>query len=208
MQWITAVWRWAGSMVRNRALQARLDDEIQFHLEQQLEKNLRAGMTADEARRQALLAFGGVHRVTERTREEIRPALLDDWLRDVRHGYRVLRQAPIFSGTAIVMLALGIGASTTFFSIVNAVLLRSLPYPDSDRLVWVGETRADLPFSSANPGALSYQNFADWRTEQTVFESVGAYQPSGGSPGNFLIGGEPVRMEIQRMSADAFAALE
>jgi putative ABC transport system permease protein len=91
---------------------------------------------------------------------------------------------------------------------VNAVLLRPLPYPDSDRLVWVGETRADLPFSSTNPGALSYQNFLDWRKQQSVFESIGAYQPAGGTPGAFLIGGEPVRMDIQRMSADAFAALK
>ncbi len=87
------------------------------------------------------------------------------------------------------------------------MLLRPLPYPESDRLVWVGATRADLPFSAANPGAASYLNFVDWRAQQTVFESLGAYQPTGGSPGAFLIGGEPVRMEIQRMSADAFAAL-
>ncbi|HJZ75317.1 MAG TPA: ABC transporter permease [Vicinamibacterales bacterium] len=207
MKWITAAWQWACSMARRRALEARLDDEIRFHIDQQLAKNLRAGMTPEEARCHALLVFGGVERAKERTQEEIRPALLDDSLRDVRHGYRILRQAPVFSGTAVIMLALGIGASTTLFSIINAVLLRPLPYPDPDRLVWVGETRADLPFSSAAPGALAYQNFDDWRAKQTVFDSVGAYQPSGGSPGNFLIGGEPLRMEIQRMSADAFAAL-
>jgi len=113
-----------------------------------------------------------------------------------------------FTAVAVLTLALGIGANTALFSIINAVLLRPLPYPESERLVWVGETRADLPFSSGHPGAVSYQNFVDWRAQQTVFESIGAYQPAGGSPGAFLIGDEPVRMEIQRMSADAFAALK
>src|SRR5215216_4883838 len=110
---------------------------------------------------------------------------------DVRHACRGLRKSPGVTTTVVLILALGIGANTAVFSVVNSVLLRPLPYPESERLVWVGETRADLPFSSANPGALSYENFLDWRTQQTVFESIGAYQPNGGSPGAFLIGGEP-----------------
>ena len=135
-------------------------------------------------------------------------AAIDAIAQDFRYAFRGIRKSPGFATVAIFLLAVGIGANTTLFSIINAVLLRPLPYPESDRLVWVGETRADLPFSSANPGAVSYQNFVDWRRQQTVFESIGAYQPTGGSPGAFLIGGEPVRMEIQRMSADAFAALK
>jgi putative ABC transport system permease protein len=208
MRRITDGWRWMRSLVRSRALQSGLDEEIRFHLDQQIEKNRRAGMTPDEARRQALIKFGAVDRIRERTRDEIRPPLVEDSVLDVRHAFRMLRGSPGFSITALVTLALGIGANTTIFSIINAVLLQPLPYPESDRLVWVGETRADLPFSSANPGAVSYENFLDWRTHQTVFESIGAYQPTGGSPGAFLIGGEPVRMEIQRMSADVFAALK
>jgi predicted permease len=207
MRWIADGWSWIRSMVRSRALERGLDEEIRFHLEQQAEKNRRAGMRPDEARRQALIAFGGVGRIIERTRDEIRPPIFEQSLRDVRYGLRVLRQAPAFSLVALITLALGIGANATLFSIINAVLLRPLPYPEPDRLVWVGETRPDLPFSASRPGAVSYANFVDVRTQQTVFEAVGAYQPVGGSPGAFIIGGEPVRMEIQRMSADAFAAL-
>ena len=133
---------------------------------------------------------------------------LDTLGKDLRYALRGIRRNPGFAITVIVVLALGIGANTTLFSIVNAVLLRPLPYPDSVRLVWVGETREDLPFSSTNPGALSYQNFLDWRKQQSVFESIGAYQPAGGNPGAFVINGEPVRMDIQRMSADVFAVLK
>jgi predicted permease len=207
MKWISHGWNWIRSIVRSRALERGFDEEIRFHLEQQTEKNRRAGMDPEEAWRQALIRFGGVGRIKESTRDQIRPPILEQSVRDVRYGCRVLRQAPAFSLAALVTLGLGIGANATLFSIINAVLLRPLPYPESDRLVWVGETRADLPFSSSKPGALSYANFVDWRTQQTVFEAIGAYQPAGGSPGAFVIGGEPVRMEIQRMSADAFAAL-
>jgi putative ABC transport system permease protein len=207
MTWITNGLKWVRAMARSRSLQGGLDEEFRFHLDQQTEKNRRAGMSAGEARRQALIQFGGIEGIKERTRDEIRPPILEQSIRDVGYGLRVLRQAPAFSVAALITLALGIGANATLFSIVRAVLLRPLPYPESDRLVWVGATRSDLPFSSSKPGAISYQNFADWRTQQTAFDAIGAYEPEGGSPGAFLIGDEPVRMEIQRMSADAFAAL-
>ncbi len=126
-------------------------------------------------------------------------------MNNLKFALRQRPKNPGFTTVAVLTLALGIGANTTLFSIINAVLRRPLPYSESDRLVWLGETRADLSFSSANPGAVSYANFVDWRAQQTVFESIGAYQPTGGSPGAFLIREEPVRMEIQRMSADAFS---
>lgn len=207
MTWITNGLKWVRAIARSRALRRGLDEEFRFHIDQQIEKNCRTGMSADEARRQAFIKFGGIEAVKERTRDEIRPPILEQSIRDAHYGLRVLRQAPAFSVAALVTLALGIGANATLFSIVRAVLLRPLPYPESDRLVWVGTTRSDLPFSSSKPGAISYQNFADWRTQQTAFDAIGAYEPEGGSPGAFLIGDEPVRMEIQRMSADAFAAL-
>jgi putative ABC transport system permease protein len=194
-------------MARTRALGSGLDEEMRFHIDQQTRKNLRAGMNLEEAYRDAVLRFGGLERTKEATRDEIRPALLEAVVQDLRSALRWIRRSAGFATVAVLLIAIGIGANTTLFSIVNVVLLRPLPYPASDRLVWVGETRADLPFSSATPGAASYQNIVDWREQQTVFDSIGAYQPSGGSPGAFLIGGEPVRMEIQRMSAAAFAAL-
>jgi putative ABC transport system permease protein len=183
-----------------------LAEEFEAHIELLAEEYARRGFPPQEAYRRARLQFS-LESTKESYRDQRGLPVLDAIGQDLRDALRGIRKSPGFATVSILLLALGIGANTTLFSIINAVLLRPLPYPESDRLVWVGETRADLPFSSANPGAVSYQNFVDWRPQQTVFERIGAYQPTGGSPGAFLIGGEPVRMEIQRMSADAFAAL-
>jgi putative ABC transport system permease protein len=91
----------------------------------------------EEAWRRARIRFGGVGRIKESTRDQFRPVILEQSVRDVRDGFRVLRSAPAFSLAALVTLGLGIGANATLFSIINAVLLRPLPYPASDRLVWV-----------------------------------------------------------------------
>jgi predicted permease len=185
-----------------------LAEELEAHIRLLAEEHIRRGLPPDEAQRRARLQFGSVESTKESYRDQRGLPAVDAIAQDLRHALRGIRKSPGFATVAIFLLAVGIGANTTLFTIINTVLLRPLPYPESDRLVWVGETRADLPFSSANPGAVSYENFVDWRTQQTVFERIGAYQPTGGSPGAFLIGGEPVRMEIQRMSADAFAALK
>jgi putative ABC transport system permease protein len=185
-----------------------LAEELEAHISLLAEENIRRGLPPDEARRRARLEFGNVESTKENYRDQRGLPAIDAIGQDLRYALRGIRKSPGFATVAIFLLAVGIGANTTLFSIINAVVLRPLPYPESDRLVWVGETRADLPFSSANPGTVSYQNFVDWRTQQTVFDSIGAYQPTGGSPGAFLIGKEPVRLEIERMSADAFAALK
>jgi putative ABC transport system permease protein len=184
-----------------------LAEELDYNIRLLTEANICRGYPPDEAHRLARLAFGSVESVKESYRDQRGLPAFNGIGQDLRYAFRAIRKSPGFAALTILLLALGIGANATLFSIVNAVLLRPLPYPESDRLVWVGATRADLPFSSANPGAASYHDFVDWRAQQSVFESLGAYQPTGGSPGAFLINGEPVRMEIQRMSADAFAAL-
>ena len=92
MGWITQGWRWIRSIARRDSLESGLDEEMGFHLDQQAEKFRRAGMSPDEARRQAVLRFGSVEGLKESTRDEIRPALLEDSVRDFRHGVRVLRR--------------------------------------------------------------------------------------------------------------------
>src|SRR3990170_6132520 len=112
MEWMTNGWKWLCSIRRRHALESGLDEEMRFHIDQQTEKHRRAGMSPDEARRQALLKFGGVERVKESTRDEFRPALLEDSVRDLRYGIRALRRAPAFTVVSSLTLALGIGAPT------------------------------------------------------------------------------------------------
>ena len=91
-------------------------------------------------------------------------------MNDLRFAFRQLLKNPAFSVVAVLTLALGIGANTAIFSVVNAVLLRPLPYPESDRLVWLSERSPSFPTMS-----VSYPNFIDWRAQQTVFEQIGVY---------------------------------
>src|SRR4029434_4628862 len=100
---------------RRRELEDRLDDEIRFHVEQQIEKNQRAGMRPDEARRQALIRFGGVEQMRERTRDESGAGLVEHLARDVRYGLRSLRRHPGFTAMAVLSLSIGLGANATIF---------------------------------------------------------------------------------------------
>src|SRR5206468_2979810 len=136
-------WRRLRVLIRPDAVERRLDEEMRFHVDRLTDRNLRAGMDAHEARRQALLTFGGIERVRDMTRDEIRPRLLDDAARDVRHGVRLLARSPGFTAAALLTLALGIGATAAIFSIVRTVVLQPLPYRDPSRLVAVWETNRD-----------------------------------------------------------------
>ena len=118
-----------------RTRERGLDDEVRFHLDQQTEKLVRHGLPPEEARRQAFVRFGGVEYLKEHTRDEFRPALLEDFLRDLRYGVRLLVRSKAFAFVSILTLGLGIGAATAVFSVVDGVLLRPLPYPDPDRIV-------------------------------------------------------------------------
>jgi len=158
------------SLVFRRRLEDGLDDEIRFHVEQQTEKNQRAGMTPDEARRQALIRFGGVEQMRERTRDEFRAAPIENLARDVRYGLRSLRRHPGFTAMAVLSLAVGIGANTAIFGVAHALLFRQSPLADPDTLVNIYEADDAGEF---NP--MSYPNIEDLRRGTTqVFIGIAA----------------------------------
>ena len=157
--------------VLNRGRREReFAEELESHLALHIEDNLRAGMSPEEARRVALVKLGGVTQVQELHREQRGLPMLETLFHDLRFGARMLFKNPGFSLIAILTLALGIGASVAVFSVVNSILIRSLPYQDSDRLVMISEqtSQEQLP--------VTYPNYVDWKNQNQVFESTAAFR--------------------------------
>lgn len=171
-----------GLLVRLRAL-ARpasanrdLDEEIDFHIELETRKNLRLGMRPEEARRRALVAFGGVQRFREEHRDVRGLGWVEELVADARFAVRALRRSPVLAGAAVLTLAIGLGATTAIFSAVNAVILRPLPFPSPDRLVMLWETNPDRGWDRAN---VAPANMLDWREQVRAFEDVAGFSSEG-----------------------------
>src|SRR5262249_21192622 len=180
-------------------MEEELDEEAQFHLEREIEENIVRGMSPEEARYAALRSFGGVERVKEESRDERGIRLFDEVWQDLRYGARMLLKQPGFTLIAVITLALGIGAITAIFSVVNAVLLRPLPCEDPDRLVvfWTAPQRG-------RPEACSLPDFADWREQSRSFERMAA---STDRAFNLTGVGEAERLNGQVITSDFFPAL-
>src|SRR5918993_2993924 len=195
-----------GNLLRGlRALGAKgraeqeLDDELSFHLDKEIEENVRRGMSPEEARRAALRSFGGVERVKEECRDVRGGRLFETFAQDVRYGVRVLLKQRGFTAVAVATLALGIGANTAIFSVVNAVLLRPLAFARPERLVGIWES---LP--GGGTGSVSVPNLRDWREQNNVFDAIAAYQF-----GDFSVQNEdqPQRVRGLQVSPELFGVL-
>jgi predicted permease len=157
------------SLVRRGRVETELDDEIRFHFEKQVEKNLRSGVTSEQALRQARLTFGGINQVKEECRAARGVELVETLLQDIRYALRTLRRKPAFTIVVTLTLAFGAGANTAMFSIVNAVLLRALPFPESNRLVRIYFNNPGLGLRNV---LYSVPELEDLRNRAGVFEYV------------------------------------
>ena len=192
------------SFFRRAQLDRDLDAEISTHLQLAIEENLQRGLSYDEARRRALLRFGGPQQTKEQHREARALPFLDTLLQDLRFAFRMLRKSPGFTAVAVLTLALGIGANTSIFSVVYAVLLKALPYPRPDRLVMVYEN-VSLPSYQNSRNEVTPGNFSDWSSQNTVLENMAAYRNRSF---NLTGTGKPLRVEGELVSANFFTTLQ
>ncbi len=157
-----------------------LAEELESHLEMHIEENVRTGMSPEEARRQALIKLGGIEQAKENYRERRGLLWLETLLQDVRFGLRMLRKNPGFTFVAVLTLALGIGANTAIFSVVNGVLIKPLPYPNPDRLVAVWHAARGLDFGGGRLPTSPAMYFT-YREESKTFQDFGLYSFGGAS---------------------------
>jgi predicted permease len=195
--------RFAG-LFRTLRADRELSDEIESHLQMHVDDNIRSGMTPDEARRQAILWLGGIERTKEAYRDRRGVPMIETLSRDLRHGVRGLMKSPSFTLAAILILGLGIGVNTAIFTVVNAVVLRPLPFPEPDRIMRLWHTPPAQLFAGRSIFALSPANFLDWQAQSQAFERMAVYNTGRRT----ITGqGEPDAVVTARASADLFPTL-
>ena len=155
------------ALFRREVVEAELDEELRFHFENQVEKYIRSGMTREQALRHARLSFGGRDQIKTECREARGTTLLETSIQDIRYAFRLLRKAPGFAATAVLTLALGIGANTAIFSLVQGVMLAPLPYDQPDRLVIAWQNNRQTPRLS-----VSLPDFEEWQRHAASFEQM------------------------------------
>jgi putative ABC transport system permease protein len=203
---MTTLFSRAGSLLRNTTrkgqVERELTDEVGSYVELLTEKKMKEGMNETEARRAAMVEIGGVEQVKEEVRASRTGFAMEIFFQDLRYGMRSLLKKPGFTLTAVIALALGIGANTAIFSVINGVLLRSLSYADPDRIVMLWE-RSVTGTTAQN--VVSPANFLDWQKQSASFEQMAAVGEqrvnlTGGS-------GEPEEIKIQFLTQGFFPAL-
>ncbi|HKR10624.1 MAG TPA: ABC transporter permease [Pyrinomonadaceae bacterium] len=193
--------RWR-ALIHKEQLEDELDEELRFHLERDVAQNVRNGTTPEDARYAALKAFGAMDKSKEECRDARGVGPLENTLRDITFSVRVLLKSYAFTIVVVLTLALGIGANTAIFSFANGILLRPLPYPQSDRLAVIQETAIKRGIDAMS---VSYPNFLDWREQNKSFEDIGTY--FGTSRFALSGAGEPVEIRGSRISQGTFEIL-
>src|SRR4249920_1832562 len=181
---------------------ADLEEELRLHVAMAAEEARRRGLEPADASRAARIEAGGVSQAMDALRDQRGLPWLDDLARDVSHGLRTLRRTPVFTAVALLTLALGIGANTAIFSIVNGVILRPLDYPKPEQLMYL---TTEFPELRLTGSALSVQEYLEFRQMNQSFAMVGAYRTIGGAyttgEVNLTAGDRPLR--VRSISVDA-----
>jgi putative ABC transport system permease protein len=185
------------ALIRRDAVLHDIDDELRSHLEMEADANREFGMSDEDADLAARKNFGNLGSIKDRAYEVRGGGFMETLLQDLRYGIRLLLKHPGFTLVALATLAIGIGANTAIFSIVNAVLLRPFPFPQPDQIVMVGEGEG---------GIVSYPNFADWKDDRSLFASTSAVR--GDESYNLTGGGEPERLQGRLVSAGFLSTLK
>jgi len=183
-------------------MESEMDAELRFHVEALAEDLVRRGVPRKESLRRARIEFGGIERAKEECRDARGTNFVESLIQDLRFALRMLRKSPGFTFVAVLTLALGIGANTAIFSILEAVLLRPLPYRDPGRLVVVADPEAP------QHGGFLYKDFETWKSQLRSFENIAIYYRNTGISRVALTGaGEPEAVKAAFVSADFFPTM-
>ena len=193
---------WLKQIMTRQRIFSDLSDEIAEHLAEKTEALVAGGMSREEAEYRAKREFGNVIRIEERGREAWMWPVAERLWADTRFAFRQLARNYGFAITTILTLALGIGATTAIFSLVNTVLLRPLPFPDQDRLVWLSQQDHSLP--GVQPEPLSYPDYFDWRARNHTLDGIASYIQGGVT---LEFHGESERLDAQTISSNFFQVL-
>jgi putative ABC transport system permease protein len=196
---------WLASLVRNLFGGGRRDaglrSDIDTYVDMLVDEKIAAGLAPEAARRSTLIEIGSVDYIKDNARNVRAGALLAELGSDARYALRMMRRDWTFSAVAVVTLALGIGANTAIFSIVNGVLLKPLPYTQADRLVLVWERNLAI---GKERDPVAPPNYQDWRSQNTVFDELGAYRLR-----SFALddAGDPEQLQALSLSSSVFGVL-
>jgi putative ABC transport system permease protein len=201
MSMVSRLRKLVANLIRRDRVERDLDDEVRAHISMLVDEKIASGLTPEQARRDALMEFGGVDQVKEQVRDVRMGSIIEQVWQDTRYALRMLRKNPTFTAIVVITLALGIGVNTAIFSLVDGILFRPLPYAQPDRLIKLVQSQRQLGLENWN---LSQASFAALRDNSRSLDAVAAYSTGGA---NLTGDNSPERVAIVNVSADFFGVL-